>query len=55
MLGWNDSIATVLLHTSVGDIKHVLVEGKWKKRDFKLTVEDYPEIVERFLASAARI
>ena len=43
------------MHASVGDIEHVIVDGKWKKKDFKLTAEDYPQIVERFLASAARI
>ena len=31
------------------------MDGKWKKKDFQLTAEDYPQIVERFLASAARI
>jgi len=33
----------------------VIVDGKWKKRDFKLVVNKYPDIVKRFLRSAARI
>jgi len=55
LLGWNDLVAAVLLHAIVGDIEYVIVNGKWKKKDFKLAVEDYPEIVERFLASVKRI
>lgn len=31
------------------------MDGKWKKRDFKLVVNKYPNIVKRFLYSAARI
>ena len=54
LLGWNDLVAAVLLHAIVGDIEYVIVNGKWKK-DFKLAVEDYPDIVERFLASVKRI
>ena len=55
LLGWNDPVAAVLLHASVGDIEHVIVDGKWKKKDFRLVVDDYPRIVKRFRASAARI
>lgn len=33
MLGWRDPVAAVVLHASVGDIKHVLVNGKFTKRD----------------------
>lgn len=25
-----------MLHANVGDVEHVIVDGKWKKRDFKL-------------------
>ena len=42
LLGWNDPVAAVLLHASVGDIEHVIVDGKWKKKDFRLVVDDYP-------------
>ncbi len=61
LLGWNDPVAAVILHASVADVEHVLVDGKWKKRDFELVVQGdggeagYPAIKERFLASTARI
>ncbi|KAG0249902.1 hypothetical protein BGZ95_007370, partial [Linnemannia exigua] len=31
-----DPIAAVVLHSHVGNIEHVLVDGRWIKRDFKL-------------------
>lgn len=55
MLGWADPVAAVILHANVGDIEHVLVNGKFLKRDGKLTYEKYGELVEKFLASAAKI
>lgn len=41
MLGWRDPVAAVVLHASVGDIKHVLVNGKFTKRDWKLTASNH--------------
>ncbi|CAH0022371.1 unnamed protein product [Clonostachys rhizophaga] len=55
MLGWNDPVAAVILHASIGDIEHVLVDGKFVKRDGKLTNTDYPTIKDRFLQSAKRV
>ncbi|TRX92076.1 hypothetical protein FHL15_006943 [Xylaria flabelliformis] len=55
MLGWVDPVAAVILHANVGDIEHVLVNGKFLKRDGKLTYEKYGELVDRFLASAEKI
>ncbi|KAI3324083.1 amidohydrolase [Xylariaceae sp. AK1471] len=55
MLGWADPVAAVILHANVGDIVHVLVDGKFLKRDGKLTYEKYGDVVERFLASAQRL
>jgi N-acyl-D-aspartate/D-glutamate deacylase len=55
MLGWLDPVAAVILHANVGDIAHVLVDGKFVKRDGKLTYEKYGELVDRFLASAERL
>ena len=52
LLGWNDPIAAVMLHASVGDIKDVMVDGKFVKRNGKLTVDGYDEVRERFLKSA---
>ncbi|RYO92517.1 hypothetical protein DL766_003218 [Monosporascus sp. MC13-8B] len=55
LLGWSDPIAAVILHASVADIEHVIVNGVFKKREGKLVVNDYAEIQDRFLASAKRI
>lgn len=55
LLGWVDPVAAVLLHASVGDIKDVLVDGDFVKKDGKLIAEDYPQIRENFKASARRI
>ncbi len=55
LLGWTDPVAAVILHASVGDIDHVIVDGVFKKRDGKLTVEDYTGIQDRFLESAKRV
>ncbi|KAI0417776.1 amidohydrolase [Xylaria grammica] len=55
LLGWADPVAAVILHANVGDIAHVLVDGKFVKRDGKLTYARYAALVETFLASADRI
>lgn len=55
MLGWSDPIAAVILHASVGDIEHVLVDGEFVKRDGKLVIEGYKGVQDRFLRSAKRI
>jgi len=55
LLGWDDPVAAVILHANVGDIEHVVVDGIFKKRDGKLTVQNYPAIQGRFLQSAHRI
>ena len=55
LLGWVDPVAAVLLHASVGDIKDVLVDGNFVKKDGKLVAEDYPRVRKDFEASARRI
>ncbi|KAK5625843.1 hypothetical protein RRF57_001559 [Xylaria bambusicola] len=55
LLGWTDPIAAVILHASVGDIEHVIVNGEFVKRDKKLVVENYAELQDRFLEAARRI
>lgn len=58
MVGWSNPIAAVMLHANVGDVEHVLVDGNWRKRDFKLSdggnwkVED---IKAKFREAAKRI
>ncbi|RTE71914.1 hypothetical protein BHE90_013672 [Fusarium euwallaceae] len=36
LLGWEDAITAVVLHSNIGHIKHVLVNGEWRKRDGQL-------------------
>ncbi|KAH7176779.1 hypothetical protein EDB81DRAFT_940650 [Dactylonectria macrodidyma] len=56
MLGWTDPVAAIILHSNVGDVKHVMVDGEWRKRDGKLVVsQDKSEVDEKFLLSAKRI
>ena len=55
MLGWADPVAAIILHANVGDIEHVVVDGKFKKRDGRLVVDDYAGVQQRFLQSARRI
>lgn len=58
LLGWRDPIAAVLLHANVGDVEHVLVDGQWKKRDFKLVLSGnlgWDEVKTKFLDAAKRI
>ncbi|KAM5345230.1 hypothetical protein ACJ41O_011092 [Fusarium nematophilum] len=55
LLGWVDPVAAVMLHASVGDIDHVLVDGQWKKRDGRLTVPGYEGVKAGFLESARRV
>jgi cytosine/adenosine deaminase-related metal-dependent hydrolase len=55
MLGWLDPVEAVIQHSNVGDVEHVIVNGKFVKRDFKLLVKDYNSIKKRFVGSARRI
>lgn len=55
MLGWHDPVAAVILHAGVGDVKHVMVDGKMKKRDGKLLVPKYRDLQREFVDVAKRI
>ncbi|ROV92177.1 hypothetical protein VMCG_09285 [Cytospora schulzeri] len=55
MLGWTDPVTAIILHASVGDLEHVLVDGEFKKRGGRLVVDGYADVQDRFLASAKRI
>lgn len=52
---WNDPVAAVILHSQISDIEHVLVDGKFVKRDFQLTNSNRTAIVNAFRATAARL
>ena len=56
MLGWSDPVAAVILHSNVGDIRHVMVGGEWRKRDGQLvTKQNRTDVQTKFLESAKRI
>ncbi|KAF1974722.1 composite domain of metallo-dependent hydrolase [Bimuria novae-zelandiae CBS 107.79] len=55
LLGWVDPIVAIMLHACIGDIEHVLVDGKFVKRDKNLIIEGYDKDVEKFLDAAKRI
>ncbi|OZJ03683.1 hypothetical protein BZG36_03534 [Bifiguratus adelaidae] len=55
MLGWFDPVAAIILHSHVSDIRHVMVNGQFKKRDGQLVNSAWPKIKKQFLASAKRI
>lgn len=55
MIGWSDPIAAVILHSNVGDLEDVLVDGKFVKRGGRLLRDDYASVRRRLMASAKRI
>ncbi|RSL43758.1 hypothetical protein CEP54_014961 [Fusarium duplospermum] len=55
MIGWKDPIAAVILHSNVGDVKHVMVHGKMVKKNGLLTVDNLNGILSSFSLSAKRI
>lgn len=55
MLGWLDPVAAVILHSNVGDVETVIVDGKVVKRDGELLFEDYEGVKRRFLESARKV
>jgi cytosine/adenosine deaminase-related metal-dependent hydrolase len=60
MLGWSDPVTAVLLHSHVGHIKHVLVNGKVWKRDGRIVHQgclstNATNIEERFLKAAKTV
>ena len=55
MVGWSDPVAAIVLHSDVGDIEDVLVNGKFVKRGGKLLHHDLDGVKRRFARSAKRI
>ncbi|KAH6684960.1 amidohydrolase [Plectosphaerella plurivora] len=55
LLGWLDPVAAIILHSNVGDVEHVLVDGKFVKRNRQLVVGDYSAVQTRFLQASKRI
>lgn len=58
LLGWSDAVAAIMLHANTGDMEHVLVNGEFRKRDFKLVFPDSVNATEarqQFVTRALRI
>ncbi|KAF5025448.1 hypothetical protein F66182_2471 [Fusarium sp. NRRL 66182] len=55
MVGWRDPVAAVILHSNVGDVRHVMVNGELVKRDGSLTAANVTGVMEAFAHSAQRI
>ena len=57
MVGWTNAIAAVVLHSNVGDIRHVLVGGEFRKRNGSLIPpsQSWDEIRTQFEEVARRI
>ena len=58
MLGWSNAIAAIILHANVGDVEHVLIDGEWRKRDFKLVMkghQTWEEVKTKFVDASKRV
>lgn len=57
MAGWTNAVAAVVLHSNIGDIKHVLVDGQFRKRDGRLLTKTrkWEDIRDDFKEVARRI
>ncbi|KAF1918237.1 hypothetical protein BDU57DRAFT_572320 [Ampelomyces quisqualis] len=55
MLGCNDAVAALVLHSHPGDVEAVMVGGRWVKKDGKLVFAGYEGVKRRFVASARKI
>ncbi|KAH8691016.1 putative chlorohydrolase family protein [Phaeosphaeriaceae sp. PMI808] len=59
MLGWSDPVAAVILHANAADVEHVLVDGQFRKRNFKLVGEglgwEWEDVKKKFVEAARRI
>ncbi|KAH6664420.1 hypothetical protein B0J14DRAFT_682024 [Halenospora varia] len=55
LLGWVDPVAAIMLHSSVADIEHVIINGKFMKKNGKLTYPHYGDLKLKFLESSRRV
>ncbi|PSN59406.1 hypothetical protein BS50DRAFT_594650 [Corynespora cassiicola Philippines] len=59
MLGWSDPIAAIIMHSQVGDVRHVLVNGEWRKYNGKLldtpAGESWESVKKNFAKVAKRV
>ncbi|GIZ43043.1 hypothetical protein CKM354_000628700 [Cercospora kikuchii] len=55
LLGFDDPVAAIVMHSHVGQIKHVLIDGEWRKRDGRLVDEGVEQVRQRFVAASRRV
>ena len=60
LMGWNNAVAAIILHSHPGNVEHVLVDGQFRKRDFKRVIprvasRSLEDATDRFLNSARRL
>ena len=55
MQGWVDPVAAIILHANVGDVLHVMVDGKFVKKDGRLTDPNFPKVKVGSVESARKI
>ncbi|KAH9203541.1 metal-dependent hydrolase [Leptodontidium sp. 2 PMI_412] len=56
LLGWKNPVAAIILHSNLGNVKHVLVDGQWRKRDGELLcASNQTDVQSRFLQSARKM
>jgi hypothetical protein len=55
LLGWRDPVAAIVLHSNVGDIRDVIIDGVIRKRNYKLVGVDMAKLQAEFLSRSDRI
>ncbi|KAG5657976.1 hypothetical protein KAF25_006927 [Fusarium avenaceum] len=56
LLGWQDPVAAIILHSQASHVKHVLVDGHWMKKDGQLRcASNRADFQFKFLESARRV
>ncbi|KAF4547325.1 Amidohydrolase-like protein 2 [Elsinoe fawcettii] len=55
LLGFRDPIAAIILHSNVGDVRDVMVNGRFVKRDGQLLNTNLANVTSAFVRTAPRI
>ncbi|KAF5023275.1 hypothetical protein F66182_4656 [Fusarium sp. NRRL 66182] len=56
MLGWQNAVTAVILHSNPSNVKHVLVDGDWKKRNGQMYCAlNETDFQSRFLEAARTV
>ncbi|KAF4978441.1 hypothetical protein FZEAL_5166 [Fusarium zealandicum] len=56
LLGWSDPITAVILQSHVGHVKHVMVDGQWRKRAGELRcAPEQQDVQAKFLSLSRKV